>query len=109
MGRDAARDTAAAQPDRGEDQPADHPGDDPRAALPARIKDFQLWTFLPNTVDYVAPSARSSPSTTASTSGRPSRTRRASDHRRREAAAVQVDVTFCTSQALVDSKRKHTG
>ncbi len=73
------------------------------------IKDFQLWTFLPNTVDYVGTlgeklSVYYCVDEWSTFTALDARATIAAEKR----LLSRVDVTFCTSQALVDSKSKHT-
>ena len=73
------------------------------------IKDFQLWTFLPNTVDYVGTlgeklSVYYCVDEWSTFTALDAQATIAAEKR----LLSRVDVTFCTSQALVDSKSKHT-
>ncbi len=71
------------------------------------IKDFQLWTFLPNTADYVGTLGEKLAvyycvDEWSTFTALDAQATIASEKR----LLSKVDVTFCTSQALVDSKSK---
>ena len=71
------------------------------------IKDFQLWTFLPNTVDYVGTLGEKLAvyycvDEWSTFTALDAQATIAAEKR----LLAKVDVTFCTSQALVDSKSK---
>jgi len=73
------------------------------------IKDFQLWTFLPNVVDYVGTlgeklSVYYCVDEWSTFTALDAQATIAAEKR----LLKTVDVTFCTSQALVDSKSQHT-
>ena len=73
------------------------------------IKDFQLWTFLPNTVDYVGTLGEKLAvyycvDEWSTFTALDAQATIAAEKR----LLAKVDVTFCTSQALVDSKSQHS-
>jgi glycosyltransferase involved in cell wall biosynthesis len=73
------------------------------------IKDFQLWTFLPNIVDFVGTLGEKLAvyycvDEWSTFTALDAQATIAAEKR----LLKKVDVTFCTSQALVDSKSPHT-
>ncbi len=74
-----------------------------------KIKEFQLWTFLPNTADYVGTLGEKLAvyycvDEWSTFTALDAQATIASEKR----LLAKVDVTFCTSQALVDSKSQHS-